>query len=176
MADTEADVPIVVVGLMGAGKTSVSEVLGEALDRPVRDSDDYLEKRYGVTAAAIAETAGVTELHAREAEHLLDSLAERPAPIIAAAASVLDDPRCREALKPALVVWLDATPEFIAKKIEEKPHRPRFGKKPLDVAKELHERRAAAFAEVADLRFERPKMSKREVAHAILDHLKEQAG
>lgn len=166
-----ADVPIVVIGLMGAGKTSVSRLLGEALGRPMRDSDEYLEERYGATAAEIAVSEGAEVLHAREAAHLLDSLAERPAPVIAAAASVLDDPRCRAELKPALVVWLDATPEFLAKKIMAKSHRPRFGKEPLELASELHERRAASFTEVADLRFQRPEMSKHEVARAVLDHL-----
>ncbi|WP_326822313.1 shikimate kinase [Streptosporangium sp. NBC_01639] len=166
-----AEVPIVVVGLMGAGKTSVSRLLSEALDRPMRDSDAYLERRYGATAAEIASREGAKLLHAREAVHLLDSLTERPAPVIAAAASVLDDPRCRAALKPALVVWLDALPGFIAERITEKSHRPRFGKEPLALASELRERRAASFAEVADLRFERPAVSKHEVARAVLDHL-----
>ncbi|WP_433256986.1 shikimate kinase [Streptosporangium sp. CA-135522] len=166
-----ADVPIVVIGLMGAGKTSVSRLLGEALGRPVRDSDEYLEERYAATAAEIAAREGAEVLHAREAAHLRESLAERPAPVIAAAASVLDDPQCRAELKPALVVWLDASPEFLAQKILDKPHRPRFGKEPLILATELRERRAASFAEVADLRFHRPEMSKHKVARAVLDHL-----
>ncbi|GGT07412.1 shikimate kinase [Planobispora rosea] len=165
------ETPIVVIGLMGAGKTSVSRILGRALDRPVRDSDEWLEERYGVTAAEIAEREGVTVLHGREAHHLKESLAERPAPVIAAASSVLDDPECRTAMKPALVVWLDASPAFVAEKIAARPHRPRFGKEPLDLAIELRERRAAAFAEVADMCFERPAMSKKEVAQAVLDRL-----
>ncbi|MDP9870116.1 MULTISPECIES: shikimate kinase [Streptosporangium] len=170
-----ADIPIVVIGLMGAGKTSVSRLLGEALGRPVRDSDEYLQQRYGATAAEIAAGDGAEVLHAREAAHLREALAERPAPVIAAAASVLDDPRSRAELKPALVVWLDATPEFLAEKIKARSHRPRFGKEPLALASELHERRAASFAEVADLRFQRPEMSKHEVARAVLDHLKASA-
>ena len=169
------DVPIVVVGLMGAGKTSVSRLLGEALGRPVRDSDEYLQRHYGATAAEIADREGPEVLHSREAEHLRVSLAERPAPIIAAAASVLDDPSSRAELKPALVVWLDATPEFLAEKILAKSHRPRFGKEPLALATELRERRAHSFEEVADLRFRRPESSKHEVARAVLDHLERQA-
>ncbi len=165
------DVPIVVIGLMGAGKTSVSRLLGKSLGRPVRDSDEYLQERYGATAAVIAEREGTEVLHAREAEHLRTCLAERPAPIIAAASSVLDDPECRAEMKPALVVWLDATPEFVAEKIAAKPYRPRFGMEPLALATELHERRAASFEEVADLRFPRPATSKHEVARAVLDHL-----
>nr|BFE78708.1 hypothetical protein GCM10020093_013090 [Planobispora longispora] len=74
-------------------------------------------------------------------------------------------------MRPALVVWLDASPAFTAEKIAARPHRPRFGKEPLDLAIELRERRAAAFAEVADMRFERPAMSKKDVAQAVLDLL-----
>ncbi|MER7209672.1 shikimate kinase [Streptosporangium sp. NPDC000239] len=165
------DIPIVVVGLMGAGKTSVSRLLGESLGRPVRDSDEYLRERYGATAAEIAEREGMEVLHAREVEHLRACLAERPAPVIAAASSVLDDPGARTEMKPALVVWLDAAPEFVAEKIAAKPYRPRFGMEPLALATELHERRAAFFEEVADLRFQRPSASKREVTRAVLDHL-----
>lgn len=94
MADRpdQPDRPVVLLGLMAAGKTSVATRLAELLGRPVRDSDRDLERRYGATAAEQYRRHGVEVLHAREASQLREALAARPAPVIAAAASVVDDP------------------------------------------------------------------------------------
>lgn len=150
--------PLVVVGLMGSGKTSVATRLAAALGRPLRDSDEDLEQEYGASAADLYEQYGAGELHAREAAQLRDALAERPAPVIAAAASVVENPASRVALAEAYVVWLDAPPELLARRLRKTigssdpgGHRPRFQ---LDLDRMMarqYQRRAGWFREVADL-------------------------
>lgn len=121
-----SDRPVVVVGLMGSGKTSVARRLAEALGRPLRDSDADLTDRYGASAADQYVAAGTAALHAREASQLQEALASRPPPVVAAAASVIDDPGCRVALADAYVVWLDAPPRVLAGRIGDDDHRPRY--------------------------------------------------
>lgn len=158
-AERYATVPVVLVGLMGVGKTSVATRLAAALGRPLRDSDEDLEQEYGASAAELYEQYGAGELHAREAAQLRDALAERPPPVIAAAASVVEDPASRAALAAAYVVWLDAPPELLAERMRRTVdraagaggHRPRFQ---LDLDRMMarqYERRAGWFREVADL-------------------------
>lgn len=118
-------VPVVVLGLMGAGKTTVARTLAERWHRPLRDSDLDLQARFGRTAAELAARSGAEGLHALEAEHLFESLASTPTPVIAAAASVVERADCRTALQRAAVVWLDPPLEdLIARQSSPDRHRP----------------------------------------------------
>lgn len=150
-----ADRPVVLVGLMGAGKTSVATRLAELLGRPLRDSDRDLEQRFGASAAAQYRQHGVGVLHAREAAVLRDALAQCPPPVIAAAASVVEDPQCRAALADAFVVWLDAPPAELADRLESlapaRDHRPHFHPDSDTMLADQYRRRAQRFRQVADL-------------------------
>ncbi len=66
------ETPIVIMGLMGAGKSTVARMVADALGREMRDSDGDLQARYGQTAARMNETLGADVLHDRETEVLLD--------------------------------------------------------------------------------------------------------
>lgn len=150
--DPAPDRPIAVLGLMGAGKTSVASLLAKRWARPLRDSDTDLEARFGRTAAVLAAELGKGGLHDLEAEHLLLALAERPVPLIATAASTVDRQDCRQALGGALVVWLDGTPAALAARHTLGGHRPLYGDDVLEMLIEMDARRRPLFEEVADVR------------------------
>jgi shikimate kinase len=144
--------PIVLVGLMGSGKTSVGTRLAEALGWQFRDSDWGLERRYGQTAAQQAKRYGAGVLHEREAAVVREGLAVRPPAVIAAAASVVEDPPTRAALGSAYVVWLDAPPEVLAARIGPGgDHRPHYDPDPVVMLSRQREQREPWFREVADL-------------------------
>lgn len=163
--------PIVVMGLMGAGKTTVARLLAAALDRPLRDSDADLAARYGMTAAEINAREGVATLHAREAEVLLDALAQRPPAVIAAAASTVDGARTRAALGRAFVVFLDGPPEVLAERMRSGAHRPRFQPDLAAMLTEQRARRLAAFQSVADVVFDSGAHAPERIAAGVLDAL-----
>lgn len=165
------DIPVVVMGLMGAGKSTVARLLAESLGRPMRDSDADLEARYGTTASAIAADVGADELHARETQVLLEALAAAPPPVIAAAASTVEDPRAREALAPAFVVFLDGTPEVLAERMKSSPHRPHFQPDLVRMLTEMRARRLPGFLEVADLTVDSSAHTPQEIATAVLARL-----
>lgn len=146
-----ADRPVVVVGLMGSGKTSVAVRLAEELGMPLRDSDTDLERWYGHSAGEQYAHHGVQVLHAREAGQLHDALAQTPPPVVAAAASVVDDPACRAALAGAFVVWLHASPAVLARRIGARDHRPYFEDDPHTMLSRQYAQRAGRLREVADL-------------------------
>ncbi|GLW05911.1 shikimate kinase [Microtetraspora sp. NBRC 13810] len=163
--------PIVVVGLMGSGKSSVSRPLAQALGREMRDSDPDMRRRYGLSAAEMAEQLGADLLHDREAEHLREALAEEPPPVIAAAASTIERADIRALLQPAVVVWLDAPDDVLAERMLSGSHRPHFEP---DLRAMLAKQRAVRgpyFQEVADLTFDVSKLTPEEIATQILDRL-----
>jgi shikimate kinase len=120
---------VVLLGLMGAGKTAVGEELARRLDCPFSDSDRTILAATGKTAKEIQDVADVAPLHALEAQHLLDALSSPGPAVIGAAASVVENERCRSALRATSVfcIWLRATPETLAMRFASGPHRPNFG-------------------------------------------------
>jgi shikimate kinase len=118
---------VVLVGPMGAGKTTTGGALAEVLGWPLRDCDVDLEARAGRTATEIARSEGVAHLHRLEAEVLLDALDADEPSVITAAASVVEDETVRGALATPLVVWLDVPDAELLARMGAAAHR-----RPLD--------------------------------------------
>jgi shikimate kinase len=139
---------IVVVGLMGAGKTEVGRRLAARLGLPWRDSDRDIEAKTGLTVRELRDRDGVDAMHAREAAQLHEALADPEPSVISAAASTVDVPECREALlaPDVAVVWLRASPEVLARRFASSDkHRPEFGDSPLQFLTEQAARRDPLF-------------------------------
>lgn len=156
--------PVVLIGLMGSGKSTVARLLSGRLGLSVSDSDPFLKGKYGHSAAEIAVREGTDVLHDREAEHVLDALAGPPA-IITAAASSIERPEVRQAMRQALVVWLDAPDHVLAERMKSSDHRP-----PFDPAL-MRARREPYFREVADLTCDVAAHSPEQVVERICRHL-----
>ncbi len=140
---------MVVVGLMGSGKTVVGRRLAALLGRPWRDSDREIEAATGLTVRELRDRDGVEPMHALEARQLLDALAAPEPSVISAAASTVEVPDCRAALTTpdVTVVWLRAWPATLAKRfVARDQHRPEFGSSPEVFLAEQAARRNPLFA------------------------------
>jgi shikimate kinase len=144
---------IVLVGLMGSGKTTVGAALAAALSVPHRDSDADIERETGMTGRQHAARDGIEALHALEARHLLNALEEPGSSVISTAASIVDGPACRAALRDPqhLVVWLDAGPTALATRLRPDDHRPAIGPDMAEVLERHAVERTPALRDVADL-------------------------
>jgi shikimate kinase len=141
---------LVVVGLMGTGKTVVASLLAEALGRPLDDNDRRLEAGEGEPASTRAQAGGLRDLHDLEYALLVDAVgADRPA-VVAAAASVLDRPETETLLAGHEVVGLIASEDTMRARFAQSPHRPALGEDPIGTG-ELRRRRLARLRRVADL-------------------------
>jgi shikimate kinase len=156
--------PVVVIGLMGSGKTTAGRLIAEYLGLPFSDSDSYLQERHGYTAARIAAREGADELHAYEAEHVLSELAGEPK-VIAAAASTIEDPRVRAALRGAFVLWVDADDDVLTERMHSSTHRPGF------LPADMRARREPYFREVANLVCDVGVMTPEQVRDAALEKM-----
>jgi shikimate kinase len=142
----------VLIGLMGAGKTTVGELLASRSGRRFFDNDAQLSAITGRTARRVQAEQGREALHELERQALANAVAAQPPAVIAAAASVVDDPASRELLRrEADVVWLTAAVDELARRVGTEQHRPVDA----DARAQLREQsasRSASFAEVADIR------------------------
>jgi shikimate kinase len=116
---------VVLLGLMGAGKTSVGRIVAERLGRQLIDGDERLSDRTGGrTAADVAAEEGIDALHALETDIALAALSSSDPAVIGPAASVCESAVVRDHLVDHTVVWLTGPIELLASKAAEKDHRP----------------------------------------------------
>jgi shikimate kinase len=146
---------IVLIGLMGAGKSTVGRALAARLGRQFVDNDTELVRRRGATAAGIVADLGVEALHDAEAATARAMLQAAPAAIVALAASTVDDDVVRSDLTRHWVVWLRARPATLAARVRaqgEVPARRRPSAEALHATpSQLHEARSAHLGTVAEI-------------------------
>jgi shikimate kinase len=142
---------VVLVGMMGSGKTRVGEELATRLGVRFVDSDEQIERREGRTVREIFEADGEAAFRKLETDALVEAVGYAERTVIAAAGGVVLDPANRELLRRAgTVVWLRARPEVLAERVREGDHRPLLGEDALGALRQLDAQRASLYAEVAD--------------------------
>ncbi|HEU0130765.1 MAG TPA: shikimate kinase [Mycobacteriales bacterium] len=141
---------VVLVGMMGAGKTTVGRALAARLGRPYVDNDALLQAAHGAPAAVLLARDGAGALHAAEAAVLRAALAASGPAVVAAPGSAVLDPALRSLLAGEYVVWLRARPETLAARVVADPARPFLHADPLTTVTALAAEREPGFAAVAD--------------------------
>jgi shikimate kinase len=117
---------IVVLGLMGAGKTAVGQVLARRLGWHLSDSDEEIRARTGKTVRELRAEKGVDAMHRLEYEHLLTALEVDQTTIVCGAASVVEDAGCRargDARYPREAVLVRRSPPGVWRRSRNIPQR-----------------------------------------------------
>jgi shikimate kinase len=146
---------VVLVGLMGSGKTTIGRRVASRLDRHFVDADAALEEIADRTIADIFESDGERAFRDLEADTFEELLEHHEPCVIASGGGLVlrSDNRTRMRRRDITVVFLEASPAFLASRVAGKPHRPLLHgtDSALDVLTRLHAERAPLYAEVADL-------------------------
>jgi shikimate kinase len=162
---------VVLIGMMGVGKTTVGRLLADRLGWAFWDNDEALERETGLTAAQVQVERGQPALHELEQQLLRRALA-RPEPIVlAAASSVVLTP---SVLEGALTVWLHLSTRAEQQQIAAsgQHHRPL----PADAVAALERmsaERNPQYARIADVRVEvgsGPEATCERVLEALIAH------
>jgi shikimate kinase len=164
------DQHLVLVGMMGVGKTTVARVVGERLGRPVLDSDLVIEARTGRTVREIFAEDGEDAFRALETAMLVEALASPEPVVIAAAGGVVLSERNRATLRDsgARVVWLCADPSTLVERVKTGGHRPLLDEDPAGTLRLMFEQREPLYREVADAIVLVDNRSVSEVVEAVL--------
>src|SRR5881398_2140836 len=117
------DRPVVLVGLMGVGKSTVGRRLARRLGLPFVDSDAEIEDAAGYSAAEIFERFGERDFRAGE-RRLVARLIDGKVRVIATGGGAFVDPTTRCLLNErAITVWLDAPVDILAERTSRRDTR-----------------------------------------------------
>lgn len=139
---------IVLVGLMGVGKSSVGRRLAAALDLPFRDADNEVEAAAGRSIPEIFAEMGEPAFRDGE-RRVIARLLDEPPHVLATGGGAFVNAETRALIKSkAVAVWLKADLELLARRVGRKDGRPLLkGRDPMDVLREHAQLRYPAYGE-----------------------------
>jgi shikimate kinase len=140
---------IVIVGMPGAGKSSVGRKLATRLSIPFTDADSEIETAAGMSIAQIFERFGEPEFRKGE-RRVIARLLEQPVHVLATGGGAFMDDDTRELIRTkALSIWLRADLETLAERTSRRDDRPllKTGASQREILERLMEERSSAYSE-----------------------------
>lgn len=170
---------IVLVGLMGTGKSTVAWELSRRLKATCLDTDKLVEQRMRKSVREVFSDDGEQVFRDVESDVLRECLQTPAAAVVAAAGGVVLREENRAMLKRAssqgraLVVWLSAPAAVLVERTAHGAHRPLIDEDPAAVLGALEVDRAPLYAEVADMSIDVSHRTPESVATLVIDSLEE---
>ncbi len=165
---------MVLIGMMGSGKTTVGRLLAERTGWTYHDNDSLFQAATSETARSILARSGVSELRSAEADALRRGLEMAEPCFIGAAAGTIMDAELRAAIaEKAIVVWLAVSPEELARRAVGADHRPWLDADAVGWMRETLAFRWPLFESVADLVVDADRDSPEQAVDEILAWLAE---
>jgi len=160
---------ILLVGMMGAGKTTVGERLAERLGWAYLDSDAEVEAATGLTVPALFARDGEPAFREAEAAALARACASTHPVVVSVAGGAVLRPENRTLLSSSgTVVWLRARPETLAARVGDGLGRPLLEADPAGTLARLDAERRPFYEELADATIDVDELSAGDVAEQIL--------
>ncbi|MSO14980.1 MAG: shikimate kinase [Ilumatobacteraceae bacterium] len=177
---TRSEPCIVLVGLMGTGKTTVARLLAEHRGVELLDTDKLIEARDSRSIREIFAQSGEAVFRELESDVLRECLSRPGSPIIAGAGGVVVREQNRAMLDlarnagTAVVVWLHARPEVLAERTAKGVHRPLLDNDRMGTLTQMSEDRSPLYASVADIVIDVSDRSVESVVDLLVSALDEQ--
>ena len=166
---------IFLVGLMGAGKTTVGRLLARRLKLRFFDSDQEIERRCGVKVPLIFEIEGEAGFRDREEQAIVELTAMEGIVLATGGGAVLACDSRRHLASRGTVVYLNARPEDLYERVRHDRNRPLLATAdPLERLRELHAARDAVYRGIADLVVDTGAQSVQLLVRDLVDRLEEQ--
>jgi shikimate kinase/3-dehydroquinate synthase len=157
----------VLVGFMGAGKTTVGHIVAEQLGQPFVDSDVLIEQRLGRNIRDIFRTEG--ETYFRELEHAtVADLVRGQEAVIALGGGAVEDPRTRAVLRNARVIYLRIDYKEALARVQGDQYRPMLHRPDID---EVYRRRLPVYEDLAVITIDTDGRRPDEIARQVLAEL-----
>lgn len=169
-------VSLVLVGLMGTGKSTIAKEYAKRTGCELLDTDRIIESEVGLSVREIFAQRGENEFRAIESETLSRVLA-RPGAVIAAAGGVVLTQANRDALHAARangtvkVVWLRADPRVLVERTSRGTHRPLLDNDAAGTLRSLAASREGLYHDVADLVIDTDELSIEQIVEQLISYV-----
>ncbi|HWM60831.1 MAG TPA: shikimate kinase, partial [Rhizomicrobium sp.] len=111
---------VALVGMMGAGKTSIGKRLAARLDVPFADADQEIEAAAGMTVAEIFEKYGEPEFRRLERSVIARLLGEGPRVLATGGGATMDETTRAAMTTAAFTIWLKAPVEILLGRVRKR--------------------------------------------------------
>jgi len=170
---TGIDKSIVLVGMMGAGKSSVGACLRRRTGLGLLDTDEIVASNFGMSIPEIFDEHGEKKFREAETEALRNVRTEEQTIIITGGGIMLRKENVEILRSQAVIVWLDADEETLFARASRKSNRPLLHtKNPRKTFSRILGVRRPLYANIADIRVDTSVLTDEEVAVAILAKLR----
>jgi len=160
---------IILVGMMGAGKTTVGRSLARRLGWTHLDSDAQVMERTGRSVPELFAERGEAAFRAEESQVLADALSgDEPVVVSAAGGVVLSDENRALLARSGTVVWLRADPRLLVERVGRGQGRPLLDDDPASRLVELYQVRRPLYESLAEIVVDVDGKSPDEVVDRIL--------
>jgi len=166
---------IVLVGLMGSGKTTVGKRIAQELGYAFVDSDDVVASTAGKSVREIFAQDGEAVFRQCESEAIKSVLADRQSSVVLATgggAVISSDNRSLISEQASTVVWLDASVEDLVVRTKSGVTRPLLDGDAATTLQSLSSQRSAWYDEVATVRIDTRGKSVAKVCSAVMDAIR----
>ncbi len=169
--ETKLRKPIVLIGMMGTGKTHIGKMLADAMAVAFYDSDKVIEERGGLTINEIFELYGEARFRESEEKTILELL-EKDLCVIATGGGAPVNRNVLEAIKRGSVsIWLKSDVDLIYERIKQSKNRPLLqAKDPKAVLEDLLTKREEYYAQ-ADICIEIKENNAGKILSEIIEAL-----
>jgi shikimate kinase/3-dehydroquinate synthase len=169
------DRSIVLVGLMGAGKTAIGKRLAAQLGLPFYDADQEIERAAGMSVSEIFQTHGEAHFRAGE-KRVIQRLLANGRIVLAPGGGAFMDPETRQTIKQqATSVWLRCPLPVLLRRVQGRTHRPLLNTgDPAEILSRLAAERSRFYAEadiIVDGSEDPPHVTTNNVINALNDFL-----
>ncbi|HUY66427.1 MAG TPA: shikimate kinase [Acidimicrobiales bacterium] len=160
---------LILVGMMGAGKTTVGRLLAQRLGWRHLDSDVQVAAETGHSVPALFAERGEAAFRAEESRVLVAALSGTEPVVVSAAGGVVLSVANRDLLaRSGTVVWLRADPRVLARRVGSGEGRPLLDDDPATALVELDRVRRPLYASVAAVTVDVDELSPRQVVDRVL--------
>lgn len=170
---------ILLVGLMGTGKSTVARQLSSRLALECLDTDKMVEARTGKSVRDVFAELGEQNFRERESEVLNECLSRSVPAVIAGAGGIVVRESNREAIRNAqrkgkvIVVWLHADTKVLVERTSKGAHRPLLDDDRVGTLTRLAGERASMYSEVSDIVVDVSQRSVEATVNLLIDAIEE---
>lgn len=163
---------IVLIGMMGAGKSSVGACLRRRTGLRLFDTDEIVASKFGMSIPEIFAERGEEKFRDAETEVLQGICPEDQTIIVTGGGAVLSKENMHVLRNRSVIVWLDGDEETLFVRASRKQNRPLLQtKNPRKTFSQIFGARRRLYADIADIRVDTSALTDEEVAVAILAKL-----